>query len=66
MTDLARRIIQYRATHNLSMRKLADKCGVSVQTIHNIERGLQTPSRLTIEKINIIIGGEHEIFDQQD
>lgn len=55
MTALAEAIVNYRARERLSQRELAERCGVSLQTICNIETGQQTPSRLTVAKIMLVI-----------
>lgn len=55
MNDLAKNMINYRARHRISMRAFAEKCGVSLQTIYSIENGLQTPSRVTEAKINLVL-----------
>ena len=56
--DLDKRILQYRAEHNLSQTEMAYRCGVTMQTISSIERGLQTPSRLTLAKIERVLNGK--------
>lgn len=48
-------IIRYRAEHDLTMREMAERVGVSLQTIMMIEHGTQTPSRLTEEKIKLVL-----------
>lgn len=50
------RMIFYRAKNRLSQKDLADRCGVSVQTICSIENGTQEPSRLTRAKIVLVVG----------
>lgn len=55
---LAEKMIQYRAQHNISQGELARRCNISVQTVNNIENGLQSPSKLTIAKITLVIGGK--------
>lgn len=56
---LAKKMIEYRAKQDISMRELANRCGLTVQTICNIENGVQTPSRITTQKIlNVIDAGE--------
>lgn len=51
MDEIMDLMISYRAKHNLSQEKLAELCHLTKQTIHNVETGLQTPSRLTRQKI---------------
>ena len=52
---IADEILEYRAKHNMTQGQLADKVGVTVQTISNIENGYQTPSRLTEKKLKLVI-----------
>ena len=54
-------IVLYRAKNRLSMEKFAEKCGVTAQTIYNIESVGQRPSRVTRAKIEIVLGDEYEI-----
>ena len=56
--DLGKTILTYRAKNRLSVRAMAEKCGVSTQTIYHIENGLQLPSRITAEKIRLVVEGE--------
>ena len=49
--NLAKRIIKYRATHDLSMADFAKLCLVNPQTIWLIETGRTRPSRVTTQKI---------------
>lgn len=50
-------MITYRAKNNLSQRKLAKECNVTLQTINQIEQGQQSPSNITRRKIRLVIGG---------
>jgi transcriptional regulator with XRE-family HTH domain len=59
-------IIRYRAVNNVSMRDFAAKCGVSMQTIYNIEAVGQNPSRITREKIKMVLGDEYEIDKEEE
>jgi DNA-binding XRE family transcriptional regulator len=56
MSTLQDRMLQYRAKERISQQELADKCGVSKQTIYSIENGLQTPSKVTVTKIELVVG----------
>lgn len=60
---LQERMVQYRAIHRLSQKELAQKCGVSLQTINSIENGLQNPSRVTAAKIKLVVDAEAEKED---
>lgn len=53
--NLAERMIEYRAKERISQKELADRVGVSLQTINSIENGLQEPSKLTKAKIYLVI-----------
>lgn len=54
--DIAKRILEYRAKENISMAEMAKRCNVTIQTICNIENGVQNPSKLTEQKILSVIG----------
>lgn len=56
--SLAKRMIEYRAKERIKQQELADRCGVSKQTIYSIENGLQEPSKVTLAKIELVIGKE--------
>lgn len=55
MATLQELMLAYRAKHNLSQEKLAQKCGLSLQTVNSVENGLQNPSRLTEQKIRMVV-----------
>ena len=57
---LQERMIEYRAKERISQQELADRCGVSKQTIYSIENGMQEPSKVTHAKIELVIGKERE------
>lgn len=56
MATLQERMIQYRAKERLNQQELADKCGVSKQTIYSVENGYQTPNKVTAAKIEMVVG----------
>lgn len=60
MTELAEKMVVYRAKKRLSQEKLAHLCGVSLQTINSIETGAQTPSRVTEAKIRLVVDKKEE------
>ncbi len=60
MTKLGERMVRYRAQNDLSQAELAERCNLSLQTINSVENGLQSASKLTIAKIEIVIGKEEE------
>lgn len=64
---LADRMMWYRAKANLTQQELADLCGLSKMTICQIEKGNQTPSKITQMKIMLAIGGRtNEVISQQN
>lgn len=58
--ELIRKMIDYRARERISQKELANRVGVSVQTINSIENGLQEPSKLTEAKIYLVIDEKKE------
>lgn len=58
MATLKDRMIQYRAKERISQGELAERCGLSKQTICSIETETQEPSRVTVAKIELVIGKE--------
>ena len=57
---LSDRMIKYRAAERISQQELADRCGVSKQTIYSIENETQEPSKVTLAKIEMVVGEEKE------
>ena len=55
---LQKRMVEYRARTRISQKELAERCGLSCQTINSVENGTQDPSKLTTAKIELIIGKE--------
>lgn len=55
---LQEEMILYRAKHNISQTELAERCGVTLQTINSIENGKQNPSKLTLAKIKNVVETE--------
>lgn len=55
---LAERIVEYRAKERISQGEFAKRAGLSTQTVCSIENGLQEPSKVTLAKIELIIGKE--------
>ncbi|TCT21134.1 putative transcriptional regulator [Melghiribacillus thermohalophilus] len=56
MGKLSNRIVVLRAEHNMTQKKLAEKVGVSRQTIISIEKGKYTPSLTLAFKIAFAFG----------
>lgn len=63
---LKQRMIDFRARNDMTQRECAERCGVSLQTWYSIEKGHQTPSRLTEGKINILINGTSQADVKQE
>lgn len=57
---LQERMVQYRAKERISQTELAERCGLSYQTINSVENGTQEPSKVTQAKIELIVGKEQE------
>lgn len=55
---LSERMVIYRAKQNISQSELARRCGVTPQTINSVENETQEPSKLTVAKIELVIGKE--------
>lgn len=53
---LQERMIEYRAKERINQSELAERCGLSKQTINSIENGTQDPSKVTIAKIELVVG----------
>ena len=59
LKQLSEKMLDYRAKHNLSAEKFAEKCKLTLVTIYNIENCKQAPSKMTLRKIlNVIEKGE--------
>ena len=57
---LAERMVLYRAKEGVSQGELARRCGLSTQTVNSVENDTQVPSRVTVAKIDLVIGKENE------
>ena len=51
-------ILTFRARNNLSQKKFAQLCGLSIMTINAIENDIQEPTKVTREKIRLVLSGE--------
>lgn len=61
MSEISNKILNFRAMHNLSQLEMAKLCKLTVQTICNIENGVQNPSKLTAQKIlNVVEKSDEE------
>ena len=56
---LQERMVEYRAKERINQQELGERCGLSKQTINSIENGIQEPSRVTVAKIELVIGKEN-------
>jgi len=56
---LREKMLDFRARHNISQLKLAEMCMLTPQTVCNIENGIQSPSKLTKQKILNVIEKEN-------
>lgn len=54
------RMIDYRAANGLSIEKAAKNCGISSVTWRYIEKGLQSPTRVTERKIEMFLDKKGE------
>ena len=62
--SLAQEMVRYRAKMRMSQGALAQKCGVSLQTINSVENETQSPSKVTEAKIRLVI--ESEVNEDAD
>lgn len=58
--DLQERMIRYRAKHRLTQKQMADLCGVSHQTLCSVETGQQSPGKVTLAKIELVLEEEEK------
>lgn len=58
MASLQERMIEYRAKERISQTELGARCGLSKQTINSIENKMQEPTKITLAKIELVIGKE--------
>ncbi len=56
--SLQDRMIEYRAKERITQVELAERVGVSVQTICSVENGTQEPGKVTRAKIELVVGKE--------
>jgi DNA-binding XRE family transcriptional regulator len=57
---LSERMVLYRAKERISQAELARRCGVTLQTINSVENETQSPSKVTVAKIELVIGGHED------
>lgn len=67
LIKLGKKIRIERLKKEFSQDKLAESSGISKQTISTIERGLSSPSALTIAKLAVSLGVEpYKMFIFED
>lgn len=52
------KMILYRGKERISQKELAARCGLTVQTINSVENGIQHPSKLTEQKILLVVDAD--------
>lgn len=57
---LSERMVLYRAKERISQAELARRCGVTLQTINSVENETQAPTRVTVAKIELVVGGDDD------
>lgn len=60
MSELSEKMVLYRAKERISQSELAKRCGLTLQTIYSIEKGVQNPSRVTEAKIRLVVESPKE------
>lgn len=53
--ELGRRMLEYRAAHDMSQEEFAIKARLNVMTVNTIENGKRKPTKLTRMKIEQIM-----------
>lgn len=55
------RILQYRARHSIGQREFARRCGLTVQTVGNVENRVRpTASQMTLMKIEMVLAEDRK------
>lgn len=57
--ELSRKIVEYRAAHNISQAEFARRCRLSPASIQAIELGKSNITQLTEAKILYVISGKN-------
>lgn len=60
---LQEKMVMYRARERITQTELANRCGLSLQTINSVENGLQNPSKTTLAKILLVVDSKEENHD---
>lgn len=64
-TELAQRMLLYRARENISQSELARRTHVTLQTIHNVECGHFKPRKITEIKIRMVVDKPEKQEEQE-
>ena len=56
MNKLSKDMLNYRAKNNITQKERARRANLTIQTVCHVERGIQTPSKLTEAKLRLVIG----------
>ena len=51
--SLSEEMLRFRAKHGISQKEFAKRCGLTPQTVCNIENGVQEPFKMTEMKIRM-------------
>lgn len=54
-------MIVYRAKERITQKELGRRCGLTAQTIMNIENGKITPSKTTYARVRLVVKGSEEV-----
>ncbi|MBR5314260.1 MAG: helix-turn-helix transcriptional regulator [Clostridia bacterium] len=66
--DMPRKILEYRARHNIGQREMARRCRLTTQTISSLENGTRKNiTALTMLKIQNVLDGTYaDVFDGKE
>lgn len=60
LKELSTKMFNYRAKNNLSAKKFAELCKLTMPTVYNIENRRRAPSKMTLRKILNVIEKEEK------
>lgn len=55
---IGKRILQYRAKHNLSQLDMSERLGVSRELVNKLENGKLKPSKMILVKMDLLEKGK--------
>lgn len=58
-------VLMYRVKRNMSMKKFAKLCNVTIQTVYNVETLGTKPSKMTAAKLKLVMGDEYPADEQE-